>query len=171
MKRVLFAIAASLLLLSCGKDYTVGEGDSSQDEKTLVGTWGLTHYTEVVKINGKVCNEDSEDGSFNPWNPTEECLKITISNYSNNQYLVTTYYYEDGAWTKPRWLSWEYKNNRFYETIEDWSLSYSYKLKENELILEGTETDYNYEYIDEYDNKQTVTAECYYKYVFERMNN
>lgn len=161
-------ISALFLLCSCGREYTVTDKFS-----LLKGTWGCNRINQVVRINGKIYSDDSFDISYNPQMPQYNVysgqFKIVIDSYRDNELSIKEYDYDPDAdiWIEEKYGFWYYKDNKFYYNYEDWSLGFSYTLEEDQLILEGTETDYNYEVFEGDYKKEITTAECYYKWVFE----
>lgn len=94
MKKVLFLfvlLVSVMGLSSCSDDETV------LDVNQLEGTWGLVSLTGYYYEDGE---KISYNENYNPFEPTNDCEKITIEKIGDNKYQVTHYEYTNGNWRR-----------------------------------------------------------------------
>lgn len=147
MKKILFSATLLISIFcfsSCSKD------DEAIEVNQLEEVWGMTavngyYYYEGEKIP---YNEN-----FNPFEPTDDCEKITIEKIEGNKYTVTHYEYYSGTWRRYDSENFYLEgNNMIPESMEgvDVSTAKILEASSDRLVIETTGADEYGSFYDKY---------------------
>ncbi len=147
MKKILFL--ATLLISvfcfsSCSKD------DEAIEVNQLEGVWGMTAVNGYYHYEGEKIPYNE---NFNPFEPTDDCEKITIEKTDGNKYTVTHYEYYSGTWHRYDSENFYLEgNNMIPESMEgvDVSTAKILEASSDKLVIETTGADEYGSFYDKY---------------------
>ncbi|MBR4808814.1 MAG: hypothetical protein IK031_00865 [Bacteroidales bacterium] len=122
----LFLLAASALALFCLS--SCDKLPAASGSLDLEGTWGLTKYEILSKINGEVT--ESYTMTCDPYNPVGNGeLKIQFVKTEGNVFQVTMYNWNkfSGSWVATDSMLWEIKGNKVYATVAGYESALMYE--------------------------------------------